>query len=150
LNVAGEFEDWTFAVPEPPLLIEPLKQRLRENISYFQYFPVCECFAAFDAAISFTGDTIFELAHFGVPPIIVPKTVLTGEDHARKARSVVGDGRGFIVPENDTGALVAALDALRDDRRRREISEQLTAAYGNGDGAANAADTLIPWVARDS
>ncbi len=146
LSVADRFPDWIFAVPDPPLLTGPPPAKLPENAVSFRYFPVAECFSAFDVAVSITGDTVFELAHFGVPGVLVPKTNLTTEDQFAKAGDIVAGGRGYVVEEYDTDALIAALDALRDDERRGRIAEALTEAFGGIDGAARAADLLVKWV----
>lgn len=148
LSVADRFPDWVFGVPVPPLLTGPPPVKLPENAVYFRYFPVAECFSAFDAAISITGATVFELAHFGVPSVLIPKTALKTEDHVAKARNIVAGDRGYVVEEYDTDALIAALDALRDDGRRGRIAKALTEAYGGIDGAAYAADLLVRWVAQ--
>ncbi len=86
--------------------------------------------------------------HFGVPSVLVPKTALKTEDHVAKAENIVAGDRGYVVEEYDTDALIAALDALRDDGRRGRIAEALTEAYGGIDGAARAADLLVKWVAQ--
>jgi predicted glycosyltransferase len=148
LSVANRFPDWIFAVPIPPLLTGAPPTNLPANAVSFRYFPVSECFSAFDAAISITGNTVFELAHFGVPTVVVPKTTVTDEDHVAKARNIVAGDRGYVVEEYDTDALMAALDALRDDGRRESIAKALTEAYGGIDGAAYAADLLVKWVAQ--
>ncbi len=148
LSAADRFPDWIFAVPIPPLLTGPPPMKLPENAVSFRYFPVAECFSAFDAAVSITGSTVFELAHFGVPGVLVPKTTLKTEDHVAKAENIVARDHGYVVEEYDTDALIAALDALRDDGRRERIAKALTEAYGGIDGAAHAADLLVKWVAQ--
>ncbi len=86
--------------------------------------------------------------HFGVPGILVPKTTMKTEDYFAKARHIVAEDRGYVVEEYDTDALIAALDALRDDQRRGRIAEALTEAYGGIDGAARAANLLVRWMAQ--
>ncbi len=148
LSVADRFPDWIFAVPLPPLLTGPSPTKLPENAVSFRYFPVSECFSAFDVVISLTGDVVFELAHFGVPSVLIPKSSLKTEDFVAKAENIVAGDRGYVVAEYDTDALIAALDALRDDERRGRIAEALTEADGGIDGTAFAADLLVQWVAR--
>ncbi len=148
LSVADRFPDWIFAVPIPPLLTGPPPMNLPENALSFRYFPVAECLPAFDAAISITGNTVFELAHFGIPSVVIPKTTMKTEDHVAKARNIVAGDRGYVVEEYDTDALITALDALRDDGRRGRIAKALTEAYGGIDGAAFAADLLVKWVVQ--
>lgn len=114
-QLVGQFPDWRFVFAAPPLLKGPRLRLEGSNAERISYFPMAECFAAFDAAISMTGSSAYELAHMGVPSILVPSVSPHQiEDHRAKAERILGENGGFVVPAYDTAALAAAFSVMND------------------------------------
>lgn len=118
LQAAERHPAWHFAFARPPLLQGRGGQLAPRNASCFSYYPMAECCAAFDTAISTTGSSAYELAAMGVPAILLPSTSPQQvEDHRHKAERVLGAGGGFVVAAYDTPGLEAALAAMSDPAR---------------------------------
>lgn len=148
LALAAKHPSWHFAFPAPPLQKQSPAPLTAANASRFTYYPMAECYGAFDTAISTTGSSAYELAFMGVPSILIPSVSPQQiEDHLQKARRVLGANGGFVVTAHDTAALEAAfaamddpgrLAAMKDDRARTRLP----------DGAANAARILVQHTAK--
>ncbi|MGD1877507.1 MAG: hypothetical protein ACFB13_08405 [Kiloniellaceae bacterium] len=147
LLLAAKYPLWHFAFATPPLLQSVQTDFTNSNISRFEYYPMAECFAAFDAAISTVGSSAYELAYMGIPAILVPDvSPQKDEDFFAKARRTLGDRGGFVVPAYDTLALDTAfanfddpaqLAAMKEDRVRTELPN----------GAVAAAELLVRYTA---
>lgn len=141
-----QFPDWHFALPNPPLQRDTATAPTAPNASRFSYYPLAECHSAFDAAVSTTGSSAYELAVTGVPSILVPSAIPWQiEDHLQKARRVVGEHGGFVVPTYDTAALQAAFAAMNDPARLAAMTAD-RAALKLENGARTAATLLVRYV----
>jgi UDP:flavonoid glycosyltransferase YjiC (YdhE family) len=145
LAQAGDFPAYHFACALPPLQPSGLDQAAPANVSFFQYWPLAECWAGFDAAISAAGyNSAGELLHHGVPTIWVPLDKFA-DDQRRRAARVVAAGAGWLVPPGDTGTLRAALLDLADTAKRNAISTRAQELVPRN-GAEQAAVSLIQWI----
>src|SRR5690606_11205604 len=71
LAETARYPDWLFAVARPPLFRGPPPEA-GSNLVEFSYFPLAECWTAFDAAISALGfNTTSELLHHGIPSLFI-------------------------------------------------------------------------------
>jgi UDP-N-acetylglucosamine--N-acetylmuramyl-(pentapeptide) pyrophosphoryl-undecaprenol N-acetylglucosamine transferase len=143
LQLARRFRRWTFAVATPPLLEKPPTCRAFKNAVRIHHYPMAECFDAFDLAVSATGSSSYELAHFGLPSILVPDTSsLNTEDFKAKANRILGGSGGSVVGYGNGEALIDAFSALTSDKRRAEAANSLLErALPNG--AAGAVDLML-------
>jgi predicted glycosyltransferase len=144
LSVTGNDSRWSFAVATPPLLEAPAQvSTLPQSACAVSYYPLSECFAAFDLVISGTGSTVIELQHFRVPAILVSGTHdLKGEDYAAKAQRFAGEAAGRIVRMGDDGGLRAALEHFSDPAARTAAVGELETRF-SPDGAASAARIMV-------
>lgn len=114
-QLAHSYPDWHFAFATPPLLHGAESDLGLTNAGRFTYYPMAECYQAFDAAISAVGSSAYELAYLGVPAILVPGASLQqDEDFFVKAQRLVGERGGFVVRAFDTAALSAAFAVMND------------------------------------
>lgn len=141
-----KFPDWHFALPNPPLQRTAPATSPAPNASRFSYYPLAECHSAFDVAVSTTGSSAYELAVTGIPAILLPSVIPWQiEDHLQKARRLVGDGGGFVVPAYDTAALLAAFSAVNDPARLAAMTAE-RAARKLENGARTGAELLVRYT----
>jgi len=144
LTEAKRFPDWLFAVARPPLFRGPAPTP-DSNLVEFAYFPLAECWHAFDAAISALGfNTTVELLHHGVPSIFL-ELDMPDDDQGGRANRIVEAGAGLAMKPFETDKLVPALEALGDAKRRKAMA-QAARKLVPVNGAGTAADAIIRWV----
>lgn len=138
LQLAQSYPDWHFAFATPPLLQGAEMDLGLRNAGRFAYYPMAECCQGFDAAISTVGSSAYELAHMGVPAILIPDvSPQKDEDFFAKAQRVVGESGGFVVRAFDTAALGDAFVAMNDPARLAAMKEdRATLPLQNGAEAA--------------
>ncbi|KKJ01618.1 glycosyltransferase [Prochlorothrix hollandica] len=146
LTQAPDFPQWQFVAAQPPLgrlNLDILPQS--PNISMIRYYPLAECWSAFQGAISAAGyNTVAELLHHQVPTLWVPlKRGVDAQD--QRVDRLVAQGWGWRVDPQDTTALEMALQALTDTGARSAKRHAL-ATLDQGNGAIVAADTLCSWL----
>ncbi|MGE5766427.1 MAG: hypothetical protein ACM35H_04520 [Bacteroidota bacterium] len=147
-ELIGKFPDWHFALPIAPLRQDVPAALPATNASRFSYYPLIECHSAFDAAMSTTGSSAYELAVTGVPSILVPSVIRWQiEDHLQKARRIVGELGGFAVPAYDTAALEAAFSAMNDPARLAAMTAD-RAALKFQNGARTGAALLARYTEK--
>ena len=123
-QLAEKYPQWHFAFPMPPIHKGEREHINLGNASRFSYYPMAECYSAFDAAISTTGSSSYELGYMGVPSILIPSVSPQQiEDHFEKARRILGEHGGFVVRASDTPALEAAFAAMDDPARLTAMKE---------------------------
>ncbi len=148
LELAARHPDWHFAFATPPLLHGAEAELGPANAGRFAYYPMAECYAAFDAAISTVGSSAYELAYMGVPSILIPDvSPQKDEDFFAKARRVVGERGGFVVKAFDTAALETAFAAMKDAARLTAMKED-RARLELPNGAESAAAQLLSHVEK--
>ncbi|MEX1109644.1 MAG: hypothetical protein WEC00_12075 [Dongiaceae bacterium] len=114
--------DWLFAVARPPLFRGP-SPVAGGNLVEFTYFPLAECWLAFDAAISALGfNTTSELLHHGVPSLFVELN-MPDDDQGGRAARIEAAGAGLAMKPLETDKLLRGLVALADPQRRAAMSE---------------------------
>ena len=146
VELADAYPQWTFALASPPLLSSVVHYPGFTNVTRFHYYPMAECFDAFDAAVTTTGSSAYELAHFGVPSILVPHSgAVTDEDFKAKANRIAAATGGQVVKGGDTDALVNAFSTFDDSARLTASAENLTQA-GAANGARRSADVLLRFI----
>lgn len=149
MSVAAIYQDWQFALTDPPLKFSRARVALPDNVRTFRYFPAVECFPAFDIAITRTGITLDELAWSGIPAIGVIDRTKSDEDQIDYVRRKSADDRGIAVSEFDSETLGAAIEHLSDEGRRRRIAGELRRRHGGVDGAADAAKIILALAPTD-
>lgn len=139
---------WQFVCPRPPLgnISATVGNLLNApNLLQISYYPLAECWGAFDAAIAAAGyNTIAELLHNGIPTIWVPVSRQV-DDQVRRAQRIVQKQAGWMVDPYDSATLRAALLQLNDGAVRSRVATRAKQIV-TGNGAAYAADYLLRWI----
>lgn len=132
--------DWTLAVAHAPL-DRGEQVALPAHARYVSYYPMAECFAAFDGAISAAGyNSVAELLHHGVPSILIP-FVRGLDDQFDRVRKAADAGAALTCPL-EPDALRAEVQKLSDIPLANSLRERAR-AYIPGSGAARAAETIL-------
>ena len=132
--------DWTLAVANAPL--DPrARPPLPPNARWVSDYPMSECFAAFDGAVSAAGyNSVAELLHHGLPAVLLPFPRGVDDQFAR-VREVVDAGAALTCPlESD--ALRATAASLADPATAQGLRERAQGLVP-GDGAGRAADAIL-------
>ncbi len=111
-------------------------------VEYEQHVEVM--LAAADLAVTRAGGTVFELAAFGVPSILVPLPIAPRDHQTANAEAMVATGGAILVPDDELDAdrLGAELGPLlTDPERRRRMSDAIRSA-SRLDAAAAVADLV--------
>jgi predicted glycosyltransferase len=139
---------WQFACPRPPLgSISAIATNLANapNVRQISYYPLAECWNAFDAAIAAAGyNTAAELLHNGIPTIWIPVSRQV-DDQVRRAQRIAQSQAGWLVNPYDTEMLRATLLHL-DDAAVRSRCAARAKQLVTQNGAAYAADYLLRWL----
>jgi UDP-N-acetylglucosamine--N-acetylmuramyl-(pentapeptide) pyrophosphoryl-undecaprenol N-acetylglucosamine transferase len=99
--------------------------------------PFGTALAAADLAVARAGGSVFELAQYGLPSVLIPYPYASGNHQEANARWMEQEGAATILPDQELTPerLRAAVDAIADDEeRRREMA--LAAAKLARPGAA--------------
>jgi len=100
--------------------------------------------AAADIAVTRAGGTVFELAAFGVPAVLVPLPIAPRDHQTANARAMVETGGAVLVPDDelDVDRLEAEVGYLvADPVRRQQMSDAIRSA-ARLDAAASVADLV--------
>jgi hypothetical protein len=98
-----------------------------------------------DLVISRAGSTIFEIASWGKPSILIPITE-SNNDHQRKnAFSYARTGAGVVIEENNLTSeiLLAQIQTLMSDTLKREKMKLAAHSFAKHDAAKTIADAII-------
>jgi UDP:flavonoid glycosyltransferase YjiC (YdhE family) len=108
---------WKLALADAPLS----RMQMPPGVQSVRYYPIAECFLAFDAAVSAAGyNSVHELLHFGVPSALVPFP-RSLDDQERRVADMVNAGAA-ISAFADTESLTSALMRLLDPTLRAHLS----------------------------
>jgi UDP-N-acetylglucosamine--N-acetylmuramyl-(pentapeptide) pyrophosphoryl-undecaprenol N-acetylglucosamine transferase len=138
-----DWDDWQANVPAPPA--DGLWYRC---VAYEDHME--QLLAAADVAVTRAGGaTVAELAQLGLPAVMVPLPIATGDHQRYNAQALVDVGGGVLVLDDDCdGArLVAELQPLVDDAATRARMSAAAATLARPD-AAEAVAALIEEHAR--
>ena len=132
--------EWTLAVARAPLdrrdalPLPPLAH-------WVDYYPMAECFAAFDGAVSAAGyNSVAELLHHGVPSVLVPFARGLDDQFAR-ARRMAEAGAALTCPL-DADALRENVQRLADPAVSHSLRARAPSQVPEG-GAARAAEAIL-------
>jgi UDP-N-acetylglucosamine--N-acetylmuramyl-(pentapeptide) pyrophosphoryl-undecaprenol N-acetylglucosamine transferase len=106
--------------------------------------------AAADLAVARAGGSVFELAQYGVPAILVPYPYASGDHQAANARWMADHGAAQVVPDAELSPqrLRAEVDALLADEPRRTAMAAASAALARPDAARDIAGEILAAARR--
>lgn len=95
--------------------------------------------------ITRAGSTLFEIATWGIPAIIIPITSSNGDHQRKNAYAYARTGAGIVIEENNLTSeiLSAQINALIDDRLKREKMTNATRSFAKLDAAHSIANEII-------
>lgn len=102
-------------------------------------------YSSADAALTRAGSTLFEIACFGLPAIVVPFTV-SNRDHARKnAFAFAATGAGIVIEEANLSdeIFMQELNFIESDVRFKEAAETFPSLQLHRHAAKTIAELLI-------
>ena len=105
--------------------------------------------AAADIAVARSGGSVFELAQYGLPSILVPYPHASADHQTTNARWMAERGAAEILPDDQLDRLRATVDALVEDPARRAEMSRAASAIAKPDAAKEIArEVLLASSAR--
>jgi UDP-N-acetylglucosamine--N-acetylmuramyl-(pentapeptide) pyrophosphoryl-undecaprenol N-acetylglucosamine transferase len=107
--------------------------------------PFGTALAAADLAVARAGGSVFELAQYGLPSVLIPYPHASGNHQDANARWMAKAGAARILPDADLSAqtLRAAVDELATDEPRRTAMAAAAASLARPDAARTIAREVL-------
>jgi UDP-N-acetylglucosamine--N-acetylmuramyl-(pentapeptide) pyrophosphoryl-undecaprenol N-acetylglucosamine transferase len=104
--------------------------------------------AAADMAVARAGGSVFELAQYGLPAVLVPYPHATGDHQAGNARWMVNGGAATVIRDADLTSerLRAEVDAIVLDADRRAAMSAAAARLARPDAARDVARAALSSI----
>ncbi len=136
LHVAGRRDFAALQAPGPHYV-------LRDYV-----VPFGTALAAADLAVARSGGSVFELAQYGLPSILIPYPHASGNHQAANARWMEQAGAATVLPDAELTPerLRAEVDALVEDEPRRQAMAAASAALARPDAAKAIAHEVLAAV----
>jgi UDP-N-acetylglucosamine--N-acetylmuramyl-(pentapeptide) pyrophosphoryl-undecaprenol N-acetylglucosamine transferase len=133
LHVAGRRDFATLTAPGPHYVL----------LDYVD--PFGAALAAADLAVARAGGSVFELAQYGLPSVLVPYPHASGNHQAANARWMEQAGAATVLPDEQLTPerLRAEVDALVDDEPRRTAMAAASRGLARPDAARVIARELL-------
>jgi UDP-N-acetylglucosamine--N-acetylmuramyl-(pentapeptide) pyrophosphoryl-undecaprenol N-acetylglucosamine transferase len=103
------------------------------------------CGGVAEVIVSRAGSTIFEIASWGVPSIIIPLPETISHDQVHNAFSYARAGGCTVIEEHNLGAhiLLSEIDNIVNNQSVKERMRQSAKHFSHSDAAAKIADVLL-------
>jgi UDP-N-acetylglucosamine--N-acetylmuramyl-(pentapeptide) pyrophosphoryl-undecaprenol N-acetylglucosamine transferase len=99
--------------------------------------------SAADIAVARSGGSVFELAQYGLPSVLIPYPHASADHQTTNARWMAEHGAAVILKDDELGRLRETTDALvADPARRAQMSAAATAIAMPGAANDIAAEVL--------
>ncbi len=110
--------------------------------------PFGTALAAADVAVARAGGSVFELAQYGLPAVLIPYPHASGDHQTANARWMERNGAAAILADAELGpdALRAATDAIATDPDRRAAMATAAAALARPEAAGVIAREVLAAV----
>ena len=107
--------------------------------------PFGQALAAADLAVARAGGSIFELAQYGVPAVLVPYPHATGDHQTANARWMERGGAAVVLPDAELtpSRLRSAVDAILLDAARLRAMGAAAARLARPDAAGDVARAVL-------
>ena len=103
--------------------------------------------AASDLAVARAGGSVFELAQYGLPALLIPYPHASGNHQAANAAWMERAGAAVVLPDGELDRLRAEVDALVADEPRRARMAAASRALARPDAARTIADEVLSAAA---
>ena len=112
--------------------------------------PFGDALACADLAVARAGGSIFELAQYGVPALLVPYPHASADHQSANARWMEAAGAAVVVPDSELTAprLRAEVDALLEDEARLAAMARASAGLARPDAAQAVAAEVLAAARR--
>ena len=136
VHVAGTRDYPTLTAPGPHYVL----------IDYLS--PFGTALAAADAAVARSGGSVFELAQYGLPSVLIPYPHASADHQTSNARWMADAGAAVVLPDAELTPerLRAETDALLE---RRETMASAAAALAKPDAARDIAHEILAAVTEE-
>ncbi len=104
--------------------------------------------AAADLAVARSGGSVFELAQYGLPSVLIPYPHASADHQTTNARWMAERGAAVILRDDELGRLRAEVDALVNDPERRARMAEAARALAKPDAAKDIAVEVLSAAAR--
>jgi len=112
--------------------------------------PFGTALAAADLAVARAGGSVFELAQYGLPAVLIPYPHASGDHQAANARWMEQAGAATVLPDAELtpARLRAEVDALVGDERRRGAMAAASSALARPEAAREIARAVLAAANR--
>jgi UDP-N-acetylglucosamine--N-acetylmuramyl-(pentapeptide) pyrophosphoryl-undecaprenol N-acetylglucosamine transferase len=140
LHVAGRRDFSALRAPDERYL-------LRDYVT-----PFGEALAASDLAVARSGGSVFELAQYGLPAVLIPYPHASADHQSTNARWMADAGAAVILPDAELTAerLRREVDAIAPDPERLRSMGAASSALARPDAAAEIAAEVLAAAGRKS
>jgi UDP-N-acetylglucosamine--N-acetylmuramyl-(pentapeptide) pyrophosphoryl-undecaprenol N-acetylglucosamine transferase len=104
--------------------------------------------SAADLAVARSGGSVFELAQYGLPSVLIPYPHASADHQTTNARWMAEHGAAVILEDDALGGLRQAVDALVDDPERRAKMAEAAKALAKPDAAKDIAAEVLAAARR--
>jgi UDP-N-acetylglucosamine--N-acetylmuramyl-(pentapeptide) pyrophosphoryl-undecaprenol N-acetylglucosamine transferase len=136
VHVAGRRDYATITPPDASYIL----------LEYLTPFGIA--LAAADVAVARSGGSVFELAQYGLPSVLIPYPHASADHQRTNARWMADRGAAVILPDDELDRLRAEVDALVDDPERRARMAEAARALAKPDAANDIAAEVLSAAAR--
>jgi UDP-N-acetylglucosamine--N-acetylmuramyl-(pentapeptide) pyrophosphoryl-undecaprenol N-acetylglucosamine transferase len=112
--------------------------------------PFGKALVAADLAVARSGGSVFELAQYGLPAVLIPYPHASGDHQTANARWMERAGAAVVVPDGDLTAagLRATVDDLLEDRERLAAMRAASAGLAKPGAARDIAGEVLAAAGR--
>jgi UDP-N-acetylglucosamine--N-acetylmuramyl-(pentapeptide) pyrophosphoryl-undecaprenol N-acetylglucosamine transferase len=137
LHIAGRRD-----YPELSVRAPPAGYDLREYLDLTEF---AQALAAADLVVARAGGSVFEIAAYGLPAILVPYPHASADHQSANARWMADAGAAIVIPDTElTGARLAQeVAALLDDRARLAAMAAASRSLARPEAAREVAAELL-------
>jgi UDP-N-acetylglucosamine--N-acetylmuramyl-(pentapeptide) pyrophosphoryl-undecaprenol N-acetylglucosamine transferase len=141
LHIAGRRD-----YPELSARPRPAGYDLREYLDLDEF---AQALAAADLVVARSGGSVFEIAAYGLPAILIPYPHASADHQTANARWMTDAGAAVVIPDSElTGARLAhEIAALLGDRARLAAMAAASRGLARPEAARDVADELIAAAA---
>jgi UDP-N-acetylglucosamine--N-acetylmuramyl-(pentapeptide) pyrophosphoryl-undecaprenol N-acetylglucosamine transferase len=136
VHIAGKRDFATIAAPDPGYVL----------LEYLTPFGIA--LAAADVAVARSGGSVFELAQYGLPSLLIPYPHASADHQTTNARWMAERGAAVILRDDELGRLRPEVDALVNDPERRSRMAEAAKALARPDAAKDIAAEVLSAAAR--